>query len=162
MAKASVELSKVATLPAIPEGCELIQAERTLSGVKIETEKDGKKVVSSPSGVVSVIVPKEGNAEGLRNWIAYRSELGKLSGNGDTLGVSDAINAIRSEAFNIVPKLTAETAKESEHYLLPFTGPRTIDPFEAVTAKVGEFMRDKGRMPTPQEYGAIVAELQKK
>ena len=169
MAREAEKLTTVKVPAELPAGCEVIQAERTLSGEKeITTMVDGKEKKSKPSAVVSVIVPKEGNAEGLRNWIKLRSEMGKEAGMKDekgnvveNQGVLDATNAIRDAAFNIVPKLTVETSKDSTTFILPITGPRTIDPFEAATAKIAAYSREHGRMPTPEEYAQIFAGLVK-
>jgi hypothetical protein len=144
----------------LPAGCELIQSERTLSGADAVKDADGKS--SKPKAVVTTIVPISGNAEGLRNWIELRSKLGKAAkvenGSGEVredLGVVDAINAIRSASFNIVSKLTLETAKVSDTFLLPFAGPRTVNPFEAVTAAIAAFQRENSRMPNAKEYQDI-------
>jgi hypothetical protein len=157
--KTAVELTHISKLPKIPEGCEVIQSERTLSGVKHTTKgEDGKDKTVSPKSVVSVVVPKEGDKQGLINWIEYRSKVGGALAKGE-LGTHDTINAIRSESFNIVPKLTEETVKVSTEYLLPFSGPRTIDPFEAQTAWVANFMRDKNRIPSADEYKEFMDSL---
>lgn len=165
MARKAEDLIKVVAPETLPEGCEVIQAERTLSGVDAGKDATGK-ANPKPSAVVSVIVPQEGNAAGLRNWVKMRSEMAKAAGIKDEkgnviedMGVQDAVNAIRDAAFNIVPKLTLESVKESKSLFLPVSGPRTIDPFEAATAKVASFAREKGRMPTAEELGAIYAGL---
>jgi len=159
MARTSEELTKVSLPKNLPEGLEIIQAERTLSGVKeTVTGDDGKERQVSPKEVVSVLVPCEGSKVGLLAWIELRSKLGGKAADGE-LGTHDVVNAIRSEAFNIVPKLTRDQVADSASYLLPFSGPRVIDPFEVATAKIGAFQRVKGRMPTAEEYAAIMASV---
>lgn len=138
----------------IPEGCELIQAEKKIGG------KDGSKVV------VTVLGPKEGNAQGERNYIKWRSErfaaAGYKNDTGGTVenqGVIDATNALRTAALDIADKLTPENYKDSLNLLFPFSGPRTVDPFEAATAKQAAFMREKKRMPTQEEMAEMFAEV---
>jgi len=149
MAREAETLSSVKLPKDLPDGLELIRAERTLTG---HPTKEGE---SNPKAVVSVVAPIEGNAAGVRNYIKLRSDLM----DGDSQGVTDVSNAIRSAAFNVVPKLTLKNVEQSPTLWLPFSGPRVIDPFEAVTARIGAFQRDKGRMPTPEEYQALMAEM---
>jgi hypothetical protein len=151
MARTAENPVLVAFPAELPAGCEVIQAERKL--------KDGTEVI------ISRIVPKEGNAEGVKNWIKMVSESVKAAEykDGDTVvenaGVRDASNAIRSAAFDIVPKLTAENYKDSKSLYLPVSGPRTVDPFEAATAKVTAAMREKGRMLSQEELNEIYSGL---
>lgn len=158
MAKPATPLAQVSPPKKIPDGCELIQVQRKLTGVTLKRTNDkGKEVEYSPKAVVSQIVPISGNAEGVLNWIELRSRLGASAKLGDDLGVRCASNAIRAGVFNIVPKLTLETVADSAAFILPISGPNIIDPFEAMMGAVQEFRDSHGRPPSAEEYEEIRA-----
>ncbi len=144
MARQAEELVSVKLPKTLPEGVETLQAERTLTG---HPTKEGE---SNPKAVVSVLGPVVGSAEGVRNFIALRSDIGMD-------GVTDASNALRRSAFDIVPKLTLDNVKDSAALVLPFAGPRVIDPTEAFNAVLQGFHREKGRFPTAKEYQELHA-----
>lgn len=118
-----------------PDGCEKIQAER-----KIGEEKQ----------VVSAIVPKAGNANGLRNWISAVTKAAE--GNVEYNGVDFATGAIRTMV------LAGQESADSTIIPAP-SEPRTIDPAEVAGNKMAAFVREHGRTPNPEELVAMFGEL---
>lgn len=144
MAKTAEPLVAAKYPAELPAGIVRWTSPRTVSGPTTK-DKDGKSVPGdSVKATVTFIGPAENTAEGLRNMIALLSDLGKASGQGDDYGIRFACGALRSAVVaGIAAKLTPETVEQSTAVLPPVPSVRTVDPFEAATAKLADEYRAK-------------------
>ena len=159
-----LQVLKVPAKKDLPEGLEIIQAERKVDG---PADKDGKATEGAKvliSRIAPVVGPKA--AVGIRNFIKLLSEMVKEAGNkGDDgnvvedAGVQDVANMIRAAVLEIATRFDTSTAKDSLTYYLPYSGPRLVDPYEAQTVRITTFQREHGRMPNPTEYAEMFADL---
>ena len=94
--------------------------------------------------------------EAVRNAIAFLSEHGP----GEDYGIRFAAEAINGALLNHVGKLNADQVDSALSFVPPISGPRYVDPYEAVGAQVQEIFR-RGALEgtSPKDIQKQVAEL---
>lgn len=133
----SGDLEKVLSGKAIPEGCELVNVEATVG-----TGDDSKKGCT-----LRFVVPKYGNAEGLRNFVSFYSE--QVEEKNGT-GVEFATGAIRSAMRAGVARLgDPKKLDDAAAILPPPSDIRTIDTAEVAGNRLTEWLRENpGQVPS--------------
>ncbi len=163
MPKAKETLDRWKLPKDLPEGLSIARMERTVGKRPDRPEgmsdddyaKLCKESDDYQKGAIVEVLRVAHNGEAVRNAIELLSEIGPK----EDFGVEAAAVALNGFFAGHVTRLEVSDIEDSASIVPPLSEPRYINPFEAVTSRIAQFQRDEGRMPTPEEYQALMDEM---